>query len=143
MKIELDHFELQEMAGLLCGLTQTQTEDIMNGDEDFDTPLLEKLDVDFEQFSNVVNALLSGNKLNLGLSPLTGRVYLGLQSESMFIGHKRDITSDFIQIMEQKFPLDTAQTINVGGENKFRFLTLSLDKEVVINGKKQFEKDSN
>lgn len=61
---------MQELAGAALGLTEDQTEDIINGDEDFDTPLLEKFNVDFEQFSNVAEALL---KLTPVLkSPLSG-----------------------------------------------------------------------
>ncbi|HCH2416250.1 TPA: hypothetical protein NKS14_004568 [Vibrio parahaemolyticus] len=63
-------WEMQELAGAALGLTEDQTEDIINGDEDFDTPLLEKFNVDFEQFSNVAEALL---KLTPVLkSPLSG-----------------------------------------------------------------------
>ncbi|WP_345861253.1 hypothetical protein [Shewanella algae] len=64
------YWEVQELAGAALGLTEDQTEDIINGDEDFDTPLLEKFNVDFEQFSNVAEALL---KLTPVLkSPLSG-----------------------------------------------------------------------
>lgn len=51
-------FEMQYLAGAALGLTDEQTEEIMDGDEDFDTPLLERFGVDFEQFSVVSEALL-------------------------------------------------------------------------------------
>lgn len=49
---------MQELAGAALGLTEEQTAEIINGDEDFDTPLLDKFDVDFEQFSRVAESLL-------------------------------------------------------------------------------------
>lgn len=50
--------EMQELAGAALGLTEDQTEEILNADEDFDTPLLEKIGVDFEQFCSVAEALI-------------------------------------------------------------------------------------
>lgn len=138
----IDQFDLQEMAGLVCGLTSEQTDAIIDDDEDFDTPLLDKLGVDFEQFSNVAEAILNSGHLQLGLSPITGKVYLGLQRGNMSVGHKIDVTSEILGILEQKFPINTTHTINVNGEDKFRFLSLSLDREVVIDGVLRFqEKD--
>ncbi|WPC72969.1 hypothetical protein [Vibrio porteresiae] len=66
------HWELQELAGAALGLTEDQTEEIIDSDEDFDTPLLKKFNIDFEQFSNVAEALL---KLTPVLkSPLSGEL---------------------------------------------------------------------
>lgn len=136
----IDPFDLQEMAGLVCGLTSEQTDAIIDDDEDFDTPLLDKLGVDFEQFSNVAEAILNSGHLTLGLSPLTGTVYLGLQRGHLSVGHRIDVTSDILSILELKFPVNTAQVIEVNGQPKSRFLNLSMDKEVLINGKNPFEK---
>jgi hypothetical protein len=58
----------------------------------------------------------------------------------MWVGHKQNITSDFIQVMEHKFPINTAQNISVNGVNKFRFLSLNMDKEITVNGKDPFAK---
>lgn len=52
------HWEIQELAGAAMGWTEEQTKELINGDEDFDTPLLETLGVDFQQFSKVAEALL-------------------------------------------------------------------------------------
>lgn len=136
----IDPFDLQEMAGLVCGLTSEQTDAIIDDDEDFDSPLLDKLGVDFEQFSNVAEAILNSGHLTLGLSPLTGTVYLGLQRGHLSVGHRIDVTSDILSILELKFPVNTAQVIEVNGQPKSRFLNLSMDKEVLINGKNPFEK---
>lgn len=51
-------WELQELAGAALGLSEAQTTDIINGDEDFDTPLHDKLGVSFEEFSAVAEALI-------------------------------------------------------------------------------------
>ena len=136
----IDHFDLQEMAGLVCGMTDKESDDVINDEEGFDTPLLNKLNVDFEQFKAVVEAVMNNDLLKIGYSPMTRKVYLGLQRPNTWVGHKMDITSDFIQVMEQKFPINTSQSISVEGENKFRFLTLDMDKEVLINGKNPFTK---
>ncbi|MGK0272156.1 MAG: hypothetical protein ACI88H_002822 [Cocleimonas sp.] len=136
----IDHFDLQEMAGLVCGMTDKESDAVINDDEDFDTPLLDKLNVDFEQFKAVVEAVMNNGSLKIGCSPMTGKVYLGLQRDDMWVGHKADITSDFIQVMEHKFPINTSQNISVGGENKFRFLSLDMDKEILVNGKNPFAK---
>lgn len=140
MNKHIDEFDLQEMAGLVCGMTDEQSDNIINNDEDFDTPLIEKLGVDFEQFSAVAEALLNSGKLNLGFSPLTRKIYLGLQRGSMWVGHKTDITSDFMQVMEHKFKPNTATTIEVDGEKKYRFINLDIGKEILIDGKNPFEK---
>lgn len=54
----MDYLDLQMLAGAALGLTEEQTEDIINDDEDFDSPLLEKFDVDLEQFGEIAEALL-------------------------------------------------------------------------------------
>ncbi|MFP8968550.1 hypothetical protein ACKC9G_18355 [Pokkaliibacter sp. CJK22405] len=65
--------ELQELAGAALGLTEEQTDAIFEDDEDFDSPLIEKFGIDFDQFCNVVEALLP---LTPTLqSPLTDAVY--------------------------------------------------------------------
>ncbi|MGL4602232.1 MAG: hypothetical protein ACRCVE_12340 [Plesiomonas sp.] len=64
----MDYLELQELAGAALGMTEQQVEDIINNDEDFDTPLIEKFGVDLEQFGNIAEALL----------PLTPTVMSGL-----------------------------------------------------------------
>ncbi len=51
-------FEMQYLVGAVLGLTDEQTEEIMDDDGDFDTPLLERFGVDFEQFSVVSEVLL-------------------------------------------------------------------------------------
>ncbi len=52
------YWDYQELAGAALGLTEEQTAEIINDDEDFDTPLMNKFGVDFEQFMAVAEALL-------------------------------------------------------------------------------------
>lgn len=54
----MDYFDIQLLAGAALGLTEEQTDEIINDDEDFDTPLMEKFGVDLEQFGEIANALL-------------------------------------------------------------------------------------
>ena len=77
--------------------------------------------------------------LDIGYSELSENVYIGESIKKD--GHnewknKKDITTRFLQVMEQKFPINTTQLISVNGENKYRVLVVDLDKEVIVNGKK-------
>ena len=77
------------------------------------------------------------NKTGLLYSPLTERVYWGLHNgKGVSVGDKqKDITSEFIQVMEMKFPINTVQNISVNGENKYRVIVVDMKKEVTVNGK--------
>ncbi|EGG0282950.1 hypothetical protein ACWAOL_004510 [Vibrio parahaemolyticus] len=68
----MDYFDTQLLAGAALGLTEEQTDDIINDDEDFDSPLLEKFGVDLEQFGAIAEALLPLTPTVQ--SPLTGTV---------------------------------------------------------------------
>lgn len=54
----MDYYDLQMLAGAVLNLTEDQIDEIIDNGEDFDTPLLEKFSVDFEQFIEVTLALL-------------------------------------------------------------------------------------
>ena len=64
------YWEYQELAGRAMGWNQERIDDEVNGDEDFNTPLYEHFNVDFEQFMAVAEALLELTPLVQ--SPLTG-----------------------------------------------------------------------
>ncbi|WP_045993467.1 DUF7446 family protein, partial [Halomonas sp. S2151] len=74
----------------------------------------------------------------LGYSPLSGRIYWGRQNPKtgMWVGNdKRDVTSEFLQVMTHKFPVNTAQNISVNGENKYRVIVVDAGREVSVDGK--------
>ena len=76
---------------------------------------------------------------DIGYSELTENVYMGdaiKKNGHMEWKNKKDITSRFLQVMEQKFPINTTQIISINGEDKYRVLMVDMDKEVVVNGKK-------
>ena len=77
------------------------------------------------------------NKTGLLFSPLTDRVYWGRHNgKGLAVGdNQKDITSEFIQIMKHKFPINTAQNISINGENKYRVIIVDMDKDVIVNGK--------
>lgn len=133
MNKTLDHFDLQELAGLVCGMTDKESDAVINDDEDFCTPLLNKLGVDFEQFSQVASALI--NNLNLGFSPMTERIYLGASRDGVWVGPKIDMTSNFLQITDQKFPINTSQNITVNGVITHRIMSVDMEKKITVNGK--------
>ena len=62
---------------------------------------------------------MSNIKTGLMFSPLTERVFWGRvnQKTGVAVGNnQKDITSDFIGVMLQKFPIGTRQNITVNGE---------------------------
>lgn len=65
-------------------------------------------------------------RAGLGFSPLTGRVYWGRSNGINWIGEKRDVTNEFIQIVLQKFGPDTPDQ-------------KGMRSEITINGKAEFE----
>lgn len=72
---------------------------------------------------------------NLSYSCLSGRIYWGRTNEKgVAVGEQRDVTSEFLQVMEMKFPINTYQLISVNGDNKFAIISVDLSKEVVVNG---------
>jgi len=77
-------------------------------------------------------------KTGLGYSPITHRIYWGRQNvkTGVWVGdNKKDITSDFLQVMEHKFPINTSQNVSINGENKYRVIVVDMDKEVIVDGK--------
>jgi len=75
--------------------------------------------------------------LTLGYSPLTERIYLGKTKKnnpSEWVGKKEDITSDFIQVMLQKFDTNTVSNIIVNGKGEYRILVVDMTKEIKVNG---------
>lgn len=75
------------------------------------------------------------NKLHLGYSDLTEKIYLGKQKDGAWVGEKRDVTSEFLQVMEHKFPINTSQNISIDGKNKYRVIIVDMEKPVTVNGK--------
>ncbi|TND52030.1 hypothetical protein CF123_18100 [Aeromonas veronii] len=54
----MDILDRQTLAAAVLGLTDDQLEAIMNGDEDFDTPLMERFGVDLDAFGGIAEALI-------------------------------------------------------------------------------------
>jgi hypothetical protein len=76
-------------------------------------------------------------KSRLSYSPLSQRVYWGKvnQKTGVSSGEQKDVTNEFLQCMELKFPINTSQIITVNGEPKYRVLVVDMEKEVIVNGK--------
>lgn len=70
----IDYLDIQELACAALGMSEEQTTDLINNNEDnIEELLFEKLGVDFDQFSAVSNALI---KLTPTLqSPLSKETY--------------------------------------------------------------------
>ena len=67
-------------------------------------------------------------KNGIGFSPLTDKIYLGKQNteKRMWIGEKKDITSDFIAVAFEYFEPNTVRNIS---------LVNGLDEHLLINVK--------
>ncbi len=77
-------------------------------------------------------------KLKLGYSPLSGKIYLGKTKKNKpneWSGEKKDITSNFLQVMLQKFEPNTISAISINGVNKYRILVTGMDEKITVNGK--------
>jgi len=75
------------------------------------------------------------NKFHLGYSALTGNIYLGKQNGDHWVGEKRDVTSEFIQVMLHKFEPNSIQNISVDGHGKYRVLVVDIGKKILVDGK--------
>jgi hypothetical protein len=70
-----------------------------------------------------VSRRVSRSGLVLGLSPITGTIYLGRLSKknpNTWAGKKQDVTSNFIDVMLQKFEAGYEHDITVNGKVKFK-----------------------
>jgi hypothetical protein len=85
---------------------------------------------------------MKDNKLHLGYSPLTEKIYLGKQKGKEWIGEKRDVTSEFIQTMLQKFEPEKENTITAGGVPKFKIVVTNSDNDIIKNYKNKVSKVS-
>lgn len=76
------------------------------------------------------------NKAGLHFSPLSESVYWGrVNKNGIAVGERRNVTNNFLQIMEMKFPVNTSQKISVNGEDKYLVISVDLGREVIIDGK--------
>ena len=74
---------------------------------------------------------MSNIKTGLMYSPLTERVFWGQMNikTGVKVGREpRDVTSDFISIMLQKFPINTRQIITANGKTEAVVIVLDEDK---------------
>ena len=76
-------------------------------------------------------------KSTLSFSPLSNRIFYGRVNEKTGVasGSQKDVTSEFLYCMEQKFPVNTVQTITVNGVAMYRIFVVDMVKDVIVNGK--------
>ena len=72
------------------------------------------------------------SKASINYSPLSGRIMLGRvnQSTGVAIGEQRDVTSNFIGILLEKFPINTMQNIECNGVVEATVIVLDEKKAV-------------
>ena len=75
-------------------------------------------------------------KTGLNYSPLTEEILWGRTNKNgVSSGFMKNVTSNFLQVMEMKFPINTSQNVSVNGTNKFRVIIVAMDRKVEIDGK--------
>ena len=77
---------------------------------------------------------MTDTKLHLGYSPLTEKIYLGKQNGNYWVGEKRDVTNEFIQVMLHKFQPNMITGVTINGELTYNVLVVPADSKVTING---------
>lgn len=72
------------------------------------------------------------SKASINYSPLSGRIFMGRVSPKtgFAIGEQRDVTSNFIGIMLEKFPVNTMQNIECNGVVEAVIMVLDNEKAV-------------
>lgn len=81
------------------------------------------------------------NKIGIGYSPLTDKVYLGKQNKAkqMWIGDKKEITNDFLAVAYAYFEENKVRTISAGEETNI-FLNIKKDKASITKAIKHLTK---
>lgn len=72
---------------------------------------------------------MSTTKMGIGHSPLSDRIFLGKQNQekAMFVGEKRDITSEFIAVSLSFYEENTIRKI--GGSNGSSNLVINIKND--------------
>jgi hypothetical protein len=75
-------------------------------------------------------------KTGLMYSPLSQDVFWGrTNKDGVSTGSMKNVTSNFLQMMEMKFPINTSQNVSVNGANKYRVIVVDMGRKVTIDGK--------
>lgn len=72
-------------------------------------------------------------KNGIGYSPLTEKVYLGKQNQEkgLWIGEKKDITNQFLDVVYFYFEEGTIRTIKTNDGKENLFINIQNDKESI------------
>lgn len=78
---------------------------------------------------------MSAHKTGLMFSPLSSRIFYGRMNTKtgVSIGNPKDVTSDFIGIMLQKFPINTQQIITANGRAECVIMVLDQKEAAVCS----------
>lgn len=73
-------------------------------------------------------------KTTLSYSPLSGKVYWGrvnLDTGCAVGNNRKDVTNEFLQCVEHKFPVNHAVNMTVNGEHVSTLYNISADRKVI------------
>lgn len=85
---------------------------------------------------SIVEKLVRRSLPTLGYSPLTERIYMGTANKKKpneWSGKKIDMTSNFIQVMLQKFAPGFEHTITIDGEPKYAITVREIPAALSTN----------
>lgn len=70
------------------------------------------------------------NKLSIGYSPLTEKVYVGKQNQKdkIWVGDKSDITNDFLRVCDEYFTVNTVRIVSTSGGQKSQYMHILMNK---------------
>lgn len=117
----IDSLDDETLAAHLCGIEEEEDRDVIG------VALLDKFNIDIDNFEKIIAALLP--MMTLAISPLTERAYIGIADKSTGVWLiKRDAVSDFM-----------SSVIEWLGGNEIKESDKAMQRDVIINGKKEFE----
>lgn len=133
-KKELDWIDIEELAADLCGIDT----DSDNWEEEVETALYDKFEIDIDMFRALIQKLYE--RLNLGFSDLSLNAYVGFGNEFMWL-LKKDVTNEFIGCVIQ-FLLDGGEynengngfskIVTNGGKPEWNLFITKPENEVSI-----------
>lgn len=58
-------------------------------------------------------------EIEIGLSPISGKIYIGKSKGNVWTGDKKDVTGNFIDVMLQKFNTGEIHMITANGNPEY------------------------
>ena len=73
--------------------------------------------------------------IHIGIDPDSGKIVFGKFRDGKLSGSIRDITNEFMRVLEEKFPIDTVCLVAVSGKPMYKIIVTSVDRDVSVDGR--------